>query len=299
MLRKKLALLLLTVSPAIFAQDSTQTETKPAKEYVKKTFENGVIINNQTVEGPSKKGLDFMIQHRFGQIKNGKDLFGIFGAANIRLGLDYGITKRLSIGVGAAKNNQLYDLDLKYIILKQESNGGMPVTVTYYGNTTIKAGDNANFINQKNEYTTANRLFFFNELMIARKFNNKFSMQIAASYTHLNFVKDSAMNHSFIGLHALASYRINVMSSIQVEYDMNLNPDMVPDIAAPTTKVALQKPNLSLGYEVSTGQHQFQIFVTTADGIDGLNVISGNTNDFTKKNNLLIGFNITRLFDFN
>lgn len=297
MFGKKLALLLLTVSPAIFAQDSTQTVDKPAKEYVKKTFENGVIINNQTIEVPAKGTLDFMIQHRFGQIKNGKDLFGIFGAANIRLGLDYGITKRLSIGIGAAKNNQLYDLDWKYAILRQEKNGGMPVTVSYYGNMTVKAGDNAGFINQKNEYTAANRAYFFNEVMIARKFKH-FSLQVAGSYTHLNFVKDSAMNHSFIGIHTIASYKINVTSSIQLEYDMNLNPDMVPDITDPSKKVAYQKPNLSLGYEASTGQHQFQIFVSTADGIDGLNVISNNTYDFTKKNNLLIGFNITRQFEF-
>ena len=297
MFRKKLALLLLTVSPAIFAQDSTQTVDKPAKEFVKKTFENGVVINNQTVEGPAKKGLDFMIQHRFGQIKNGKDLFGIFGAANIRLGLEYGFTKRFSLGIGAAKNNQLYDLELKYAILKQAT-GGMPVTLTYYGNMVIRAGDNATFINQENKYTAANRCYFFNELMVARKFNSHFSMQLGASMTHLNFVADSVRKHDFIGIHALASYRLSVMSSIQVEYNMNLSPDMVPTSITDPTKVAFQKPNLSIGYEVSTGQHQFQIFVGNADGITGPEVISGNTYDFTKKNNLLIGFNITRQFDF-
>lgn len=300
MLRKKLVLLLLTVSPAIFAQDTTETEAVevPAKEYIKKTFENGVIISNQTVEVPAKKQLDFMIQHRFGQIIEGKDLFGIYGAANIRLGLDYGITKRLSIGIGAAKNNQLYDLDWKYVVLRQEKNGGMPFTLAYYGNMTIRGGKNANFMNQDKEYTSVNRAWFFNQIMLARKFNDNFSLQLAGSYTHLNFVADSVMKHSFIGLHTVASYRINVTSSIQLEYDWNLTPDMVPDVDNNSKKVAYQKPNLSLGYEASTGQHQFQIFITTANGIDGVNVISNNRNDFTKSGNLLIGFNITRQFDF-
>jgi hypothetical protein len=297
MLRKKLALLLLTVSPAIFAQDSTRIENRPATEFVKKTFENGVVINNQTIEGPSKHCLDFMIQHRFGQIMNGKDLFGIFGPANIRLGLGYGITKRLSIGIGATKNNHLYDLEWKYAILKQANNGGMPVTVTYYGNATIAAGDNANFINQENKYTAANRTYFFHELMFARKFNTHFSLQLAGSYTYLNYVANKDMKHSYIGVHTVACYRINVMSSFQVEYDMNLGPDKVPDALDATKTVTYQKPNLSLGYEMSTGQHQFQIFVTTANGIAGPEIISNNTNDFTKKNNLLIGFNITRQFE--
>ena len=279
MLRKKLALLLLIVSPAIFAQDSAPADSKPAKEYIKKTFENGVVINNQTVEGPSKKGLDFMIQHRFGKIVDERDLYGVFGSSNIRLGLTYGLTKRLSFGGGATKNGHLYDLEWKYIILKQAKNGGMPFTLTYYGNVTARTGANSNFINQDNKYTAANRCYFFHELMIARKFNNHFSWQVAGSYTYLNFVPDSTLKHNFIALHTVANIRLNVMSSIQLEFDYNLTPDMIPDTKTPTKKVAAQKPNLSLGYEVSTGQHQFQIFVTTANGIAGPEIISGNSND--------------------
>ena len=240
-----------------------------------------------------------MIQHRFGNIENGKDLFGIFGAANIRLGLNYGFCKRFSLGIGATKDNHQYDVEWKYAILKQTKGSGMPVSLSYYGNVYIRAGANASFINQENKYTAANRCHFFNELMVARKFNDHFSMQLGASYTYLNYVADSTLTHGFIGVHAVASYRINVMSSIQFEYDMNLNPDKVPDITDPTKKVNFQKPNLSIGYEVSTGQHQFQIFVGTGNGIAGTEIISANTNDFTKKNSLLIGFNITRQFDFN
>ena len=297
MLRKKLALLLLIVSPAIFAQDSTQTGTKPEKEFVKKTFENGIFINNQTVEGTSKKSLGFIIQHRFGKMVDERNLYGIFSSANIRLGLDYGITKRISIGFGATKG-MLYDLAWKGIILKQAKSGGMPVTVTYFGNVVARTGQNKGFINQKNEYTFANRCTFFHELMIARKFCKEFSWQVSGSYSYFNLVADSTLNHGIIGLSTIAQWRITSLLSVQVEFDYPLNPDKVPDLKDPSKKVAYQKPNLSFGIEYSTGQHQFQIFATTADNIHPQGVMGENTNDFTKKHNMLIGFNITREFGF-
>ena len=118
LLKQKLILLALLVSPAVFAQEtgnagdakSTADETsKPARKDVKYTFENSVLINNQTIETTHKKTLEMMIQHRFGEIENFDDLGGLFGSSNIRLGLNYGITKRLSIGVGATKNKKLYN----------------------------------------------------------------------------------------------------------------------------------------------------------------------------------------------
>src|SRR4051812_42287585 len=102
--------MLLSLLPFIaMAQDSTDTQpTKPAKEYVRATFENAALINNQTVELNGDKSLEFMIQHRFGLIKNSDDLFGLYAPSNIRLGLSYGITKRISVGAGVTKNKMQY-----------------------------------------------------------------------------------------------------------------------------------------------------------------------------------------------
>lgn len=296
MLRKKLVLLLLTVSPAIFAQDETPAASAPAKEYVKKTFENGIFINTQTVEVLFKKSLDVQIEHRFGKIFDAKDLYGIFSSANIRIGMDYGITKNLSVGFGATRG-MLYDVEWKYRLLQQTTTKGIPVTVTYFGDASIRTGDNKNFFNQKKEYFAVNRCSFFHELMIARKFNKKFSMQVSGSYSYFNLVEDSTMNHGIIGVSTIAQYRITSMAAIQVEFDYPLNPDKVPDATDPLKKVNYQKPNLSFGFEYSSGQHQFQIFVCTSNALSGQEVLGRNTNDFAK-NPMLIGFNITRQFDF-
>lgn len=297
MLRKKLVLLLLTVSPAIFAQDeAAPAASAPEKEYVKKTFENGLFINTQTIENPSQKAIDMQIEHRFGKIFDASDLYGIFSSANIRIGFDYGITKNLSVGIGATRG-MTYDIEWKYAILRQTTTSGMPVSVSYFGDVGIRNGDNKNFLNQKNEYVAANRASFFHEILIARKFNSKFSWQLAGSYSYFNLLPDSTMNHGIMGISTIAQYRVTSMMTVQVEFDYPLNPDMVPDATDPLKKVAYQKPNLAFGFEYSTGSHQFQVFVCTSNGLAGQEVLGNNSNDFTK-NPMLIGFNITRQFEF-
>jgi hypothetical protein len=126
-------LIALLLSTTLFAQENQETTSAPpAKEYVRATFENGVVINNQTVENSGNKSLDFIIQHRFGLIKDSKDLFGLYAPSNIRLGLNYGITDRLGLGVGATKNKYLFDFQEKYVLLKQTKEKGTPVSVTYF-----------------------------------------------------------------------------------------------------------------------------------------------------------------------
>ncbi len=82
--------------------------------------------------------LEFEIHHRFGTVTNGiDDLFGLWAPANIRLGLNYGITDKLMIAVGTAKNYLAQDLAVKYAFLQQTSSGSVPVSLYIlreYGN---------------------------------------------------------------------------------------------------------------------------------------------------------------------
>src|SRR4051812_15990406 len=107
------SLLLFAVPALLFAQDA-ETPAKPVNKAVRKTFENPILINNQTVEGLNKKALDFNIEHRFGTIVDENDMFGLFAPANIRLALTYGVTDNLSVGIGAMKLKHTYDLNWKY-----------------------------------------------------------------------------------------------------------------------------------------------------------------------------------------
>jgi Membrane bound beta barrel domain (DUF5777) len=283
------SVLLLMLLPAVsVAQDEPAAPVK--KEFVRNTFEYGIVINNPTIEAPRKKSLDFVIQHRFGKIKDEKDLFGLYASANIRMGLGYGITDRLSIGVGATKRNMTYDFEAKYAILRQTKGSGCPVSVTYLGSISKSSTANDNFLNSDGEYKPAYKYTYFHELMIARKITSKLSLQVAGTYSHFNIIDSIYQQHDFIGASMVGRYKFSPQSSIIVDFDYLVNaPDVDDAIKA--------KPNLSIGYEVSTGSHQFQIFFSTADAILEHDNVVFNTNDFTKRE-FLIGFNISRNWGF-
>jgi hypothetical protein len=289
-LKKIVALICVIIPVSLFAQDTPAEETPMEKEYVRATFENGVLINNNTVEVPGHKSLDFNIQHRFGLIKDEKDLFGIYAPANIRMGLTYGITSNLAIGVGASKNKMIYDLNAKYVILKQTKEKGTPVTLAYFGDVGKSALGRDNFVNAEGDYKMAYKVSYFHQLMVARKFNSHLSLQLGATYSHYNIVDSAYGQHDFYGASFVGRYKFSAQSSIAIDFDYLLNVSDIEEDARP-------KPNLGIGYEVSTGSHQFQIFICTSSSIINQELRVFNTNDFAD-GDVLLGFNITRSWGF-
>jgi len=286
-LRKIILLFLYAIPMCLFAQD------KP--EPVSSAFEHGLLINNQTVTNPLKNSLDVVIQHRFGAIDQPHDMYGIYAPSNIRLYIGYGITKDLSVGIGSTKSNELYDFSWKYTLLKQMTSG-MPVTISYFGNVANSA--KKDLLNQDNQGAYADRLSYFNEIMIARRFNSHLSLQVGGYCAYYNMIDSASFNgkHLFYGVSAIGRYKFSPQSSILVEYDLPLNVSDIPLISRP-------KQNIGIGFEVSTGNHQFQIFFCNANGI-----LAQESRVFTQypADNLwfkgpawILGFNITRNWGFN
>jgi hypothetical protein len=290
-MKKCLIFMLLIFPIAMLAQEGQDApEQATPKEFVRGTFENPVLIDNQTVEINGHKSLEFMIQHRFGVIKNSKDLFGIYAPANIRFGLSYGITKRISLGVGVTKFKMLYDLHGKVSLLKQTKGSGSPVSITYFGDVARSDQDKDNFLNQESKFKQANKLSYFHELIIARKINSRLSLQVAGTYSYFNIIDSVYGQHDFYGASFAGRYKFSPQSSVLVNFDYLLNVSGIDKDTRP-------KPNLSIGYEVSTGSHQFQVFVGTAQEIINQEYRVFNKNDFFKKD-IVLGFNITRDWSF-
>lgn len=294
---------------------SAQEESAQAtKELVKNTFENGVVINNETVEVLTPKSMDFVIEHRFGSIVDangdldGRNLLGLYSPANIRMGLSYGVLKNLTFGIGTAKLKYTYDIWGKYKILKQEKNG-MPVTLTYFGDIAVNTSNAETMKNAEGAVKFTNRMSYFHELMVAHKFNSKIAVQLSFAYTHYNMV-DSAVykgiKHDAMAVAFVGKYKFSPQSSVILQYNQPLETreftktetTTVGNVTSvSTTKGFHPKPDLGIGLEVSTGSHQFQIFVCTSDAIVLQERELYNTNDFTQKQ-MLIGFNITRQWGF-
>lgn len=276
---------LLLCAYSATAQDTTAVaDEKPTKDKrpVKNTFESGYLLNNQTIKIPTAKTLEFIIQHRFGKLNSKEfDLIGLYAPSNIRIGFNYSITNKILVGIGTTKNNKLQDINWKYAALRQTRSGSIPLSIVYFGDIALDA--------RKDIFPkTTNRLSYFHQLIIARKFCNRFSMQVAPSYSHFNMV-DSLVKHDNIGLSANGRVKITDALGIIFEYDHNFTKQ--------DTTVIKVKPNLSIGIEAATSSHVFQVFVGTANSIINQHNILYNSNDFTKMD-ILIGFNITRLWNF-
>jgi len=283
---KKIFILLtftLFLAP-LFAQEST--ETTAGSTPVTNTFGTASLIDNQTVATPYKGGLELNIQHRFSQIENYHNLFGIYGSANTRIGMNYGVTDKIMFGLGTTKDYKLQDLQWKYLILQQTEDNKMPVSLSYYGNLVLDLRKEEEF-GPAADFKQMHRLSYFTQLIVARKFTEKISFQVAPSLLYFNTVpafRDST-SYKNLNLAISAGARANLFGahSLILEYDQLLTKQ---DLATQP------KPNISLGWEIETGTHAFQVFVANYNQIISQRNILFNTNDFTK-GEFLVGFNIT------
>jgi hypothetical protein len=283
---KKILILLvlaLLLSP-IFAQEAAQKEGNSTP--VSNTFGTTTLIDNNTVATPYKGGLELEIHHRFSLIENYHNLYGIYGSANTRIGLNYGITDRLMVGAGTTKDYKLQDIQWKYLLLQQTEDNKMPVSVSYYGNFVADLRTEDNFVPPTTSFKQIHRLSYFTQFIVARKFSEKISAQIAPSLAYMNTVKrySDTTGYKNLNLGLSAGARANLFGnhSLLVEYDQLLtkqNLDTQP------------KPNLSFGWEINTPTHTFQVFVANYNQIINQYNLLYNTNDFAK-GKYLVGFNI-------
>jgi hypothetical protein len=283
---KKIFILLtltLFISP-LFAQQDTlaQEKSKP----VRFIFGTTTLIENNTTETPYKGGIELEIKHRFSLIQNYHNLFGIYGSANTRIGLNYGITDKLMVGLGTTKDYKLQDIQWKYLILQQTEDNSMPVSLSYFGNIVADLRPEENF-GPAESFKQIHRLSYFTQLIVARKITKMFSVQVAPSLAYFNSVPlnaDTTAGYKNLNFGFSAGARANLFGehSLILEYDQLLT-NSSPDV--PT------RPNLSLGWEIGTATHSFQIFASNYNQIINQRNLVFNTIDF-KEADWLIGFNI-------
>jgi hypothetical protein len=271
------------------AQDSVLTiiKSKP----VKNTFGSVLLIDNQSVEVPIKGTFEFDIQHRFGTVKKGrKDVWGILAPSNIRLGFAYAPMNKLMVGAGMTKERIQFDFHLKYALLLQTKNNSIPVSASFYGNMVVDARDKSNFL------YGSNRLSYFSQLIVARKFSEKFSAQVAPSLSWFNNVEayidskevvQNKMDNANFSVAVSGRYKLTEKTAIIAGYDQPLTENFTNN----------PHPNLSMGIELSTSAHAFQIFAGNYYGLVPQSNNVFNQNDY-KKGQFLIGFNVTRLWNF-
>ncbi len=239
------------------------------------------LAGTSTVSMMEKGDLNFMIMHNFGEISTGIDNFyGIDGGANIRLAFDYGLTDRLNIGIGRTSVDDNVDLTSKIALLQQMESNRIPLSLVLkvnIGITTEKSFD----------ISFTERLNFLASLMIARKFSDTFSLQIAPMYSHFNTIFPSANEkqyNSTFGIGMNTRFKMNERKSLSFEY--------LPIIANKNSGII---NHLAVVYEIETGGHIFQIFLMSGRMFTEQHLLARNKMDFFE-GDFRLGFNINRVF---
>ena len=311
-MKKTFILLVLSLLPITyqFAQgqtDSTATEPEVVvNKPVRFVWESGYLIDQQTSQIAPVNTLESVIQHKFGTVQNGKkDLYGIMApGANVRIGLDYVIMKDLQIGYGLQKKNMYSDFNAKWTPFKQ-MNTGMPISLSLYGNMAIDGRPTEDWEAQQYyhssdpypystySFTFSNRLSYFAQAMVARKFCNAFTMQAGASFSHFNTVPWH-QDHDKVGLHAGGRIKISPQGSFIFNADFPLQIEAISEQEDPSIG---PEPILSFGFEISTSTHAFQIYIGNNESLLPQDMMLNNPYKLDW-DNFRIGFTITRLWGF-
>ena len=253
------------------------------QSYTSATFKTTRIINMHSVENAAAGVMDFRISHRFGFINTGAyDLFGL-DQALMRIGLEYGVTSRLMVGFGRSNVNKAYDSFLKYKILRQGSGKrNIPVSVSYFASAVCNTVKWAN-PNRDNYFSS--RMQYTHQLLIGRKFNNDLSLQLTPTLVHKNLVPTLQDKNDILAMGFGGRYKLTQRFSVNGEYIYVL----------PNQISSTFYNSLSLGVDIETGGHVFQLHLTNSTSMLEPGFITESVGQW-KKGGIHFGFNVSRVF---
>ncbi len=299
-----LAALLL---PALWARPAA---AQPAKEpsmldmlgedettdRVTNAFKSPRAVNNHTMEMLPAGTMDFRILHRFGAVGTGgngfvnywKDgFYNFYGLdqATMRLGFDFGLTKNLMAGFGRSTNKKELDAFVKYRLLWQSTGKRtMPISLILVSGAT-RNGLHDPTGDPDYKPTFERRLGFYHEAIIGRKFSRKFTLQASAALVHQNLTPSIIEPNDIWAAGLAGRFKLTKRMAVVWDYAHAFN----------RTPANLWADPLSLGVDIETGGHVFQLHFTNAVGLNERAFIR-DTNGSWKKGEVRFGFNLSRVF---
>jgi uncharacterized beta barrel domain-containing protein DUF5777 len=244
-------------------------------------FKGLKIVNLESTKLVAKKDFYLVIAHRFGSVKGGiKELFGL-DESSARFSFIFGVSDGLNFGISRSSINKTYDITAKYKLLQQKENG-FPFTVVGFNSVAINTGiDSKNFSN----FEFKHRLTYLAELLISRKINNKLSLQITPVFFHENYVENNSQENTQYALGGGGRYKISKYVTLNMDYAYHLN----------RAKNSLYNNPFSIGFDVETGGHIFQIHFTNSQLMYDSGFLTNAAGDWSE-GDFFFGFNLSRVF---
>ena len=238
------------------------------------------IVTGQSTKLPARHDFYLSFNHRFSSVKGGiSELFGL-DAATMKLNFVYGLADWLSLGASRSTYNKTYELATKYRLLEQSAS--YPVTIV--GNNVV----GINTLMSKDDYPDmkfGNRLAYTSQVLISRKFNDDFSLQLSPTYIHKNTITAGQENTDQAAIGAGGRYKLSKRLSLNAEYYYNVNKPSGSNFVNP----------LSVGMDIDTGGHVFQLIFSNSQPSTEAGYITNGSGDWMK-GNFYFGFNLYRVF---
>ncbi|MBX9780174.1 MAG: hypothetical protein K2X26_07490 [Chitinophagaceae bacterium] len=256
---------------------------KKATDITTAIFKTTRIVNVHSIENVGKGILDFKINHRFGKVNDG--LYNLFGLdqASMRMSLDYGITNRLMIGLGRSTYQKQVDGFVKYRIVRQSTGKiNMPISISYAGGMIWRTLDDNNAGAGITYYYT-DKFSYYHQILIARKFNDYFSLQVTPTVIHYNNVPLATDPNDL--------FAIGIGNRIRISKRVNITTDYFYQLQ----KLSGFSNSLSIGVDIETGGHVFQLHFTNSTGMTERTFITETTGKWNN-GDIHFGFNISRVF---
>ncbi len=280
---KYIYLLIFLIPTLAFSQDDlfSEIDVEAEEDYKSAAFKGLKIVNFESTKMISKKELYFVVSHRFGSIETGfKDFFGLDQAVT-RLNLLYGITDAINIGVSRSSFRKIYESSLK-IRLVREKKGGAPFTIVSSSNILINTSLDKDILPG---LEFKNRLGYTTQLLISKKFNTNFSLQLIPTFFHDNYVDFDDQDNSQYVIGFGGRHKLTKRWSLNFDYGLHLNRADGSPFTNP----------LSIGFDLETGGHVFQLHFTNAQPMNTNGFLGQGTGDWGD-GNIFFGFNLSRVF---
>jgi hypothetical protein len=283
-----LIILILSISVVSYTQDIDDLlneATGSSTEEVIATFKSTHIVSGHSIERMMEGQLDFRISHRFGLLNTGAyELWGL-DQANIHFSLDYGITDNIMIGIGRGTYEKTYDGLLKLSIFRQSTGAkSFPVSISFLSTVAY----NSLKWEGTGELATWNRFSYVFQLLVARKFSPRFSLELNPTVVHRNLVETELDPNDTYSLGIGSRFKLTKRLSINMEYYYVVPP--INDYRS----VKTYNP-LSVGFDIETGGHVFQFHLTNSLAMIEKGFITETTGNWLD-GDIHLGFNISRTF---
>jgi len=258
-------------------------------EYVTAAFKGTKIINGQSSEIAGPGVLQFVFQHRFGSLSD--DFFYNFlglDNAQVRLGIDYSFNDWLNVGVGRSSFEKTYDGFVKAKLLRQCTGAkNVPLSLTLFTSAFINTLKFTNGLDPD----LVNRMSYSTQLVISRKFNNRLSLAATPTLLHVNMVPETRQNNTVLAIGMGGRYKLTQRLSLNLEYFPQLQKNSYSEGSGTSDFYN----SLSVGFDIETGGHVFQLFFSNSRGVIDPQFIAESPGSWTD-GDIYFGFNISRVF---